>query len=112
MSSATANDAKKALREEGTRFPNRERTARAKAISVAIGMAIPLLAGASWHTSRKNRTGIIIPPMAPTTGKTARRSVESSPTKPSCFISNPTWRKKSTISTSLVKSRRVMVSPA
>ena len=45
MSSATASVARKTYRLFGTRPPREPRTARAKAISVAIGIAAPRLSG-------------------------------------------------------------------
>ncbi len=46
ISSTTANAVKKIRMLSGTRFPNNPKTAKAKAISVAIGIATPRTSGA------------------------------------------------------------------
>ena len=44
-----ANAARKIFSDAGTRFPNSDSTPSAKAISVAVGMAHPLSADASFQ---------------------------------------------------------------
>ena len=46
ISSTTANAVRKIRMLSGTRFPNSPKTASAKAISVAIGIATPRTSGA------------------------------------------------------------------
>ena len=84
------------------RFPSKDNTPNEKAISVAIGMAAPRLAGLSGQIREKMRMGTSIPPQAATTGSKALRGEESSPTRISRLISRPTEKKKIAISASLI----------
>ena len=53
--STTAKAVKKIRMLNGTRFPNKPNTAKAKAISVAIGIAAPFTSGGVLHTNNKIR---------------------------------------------------------
>ena len=111
-SSATAKAARNIFNPIGTLLLKTERTPREKAISVAIGMAIPLcIAGSDGHTRLKISTGTIIPPQAPMIGRRALSLVDSSPTLISLLISRPTARKKIAIRKSLINSPRVRECP-
>ena len=52
MSSTTASAVRNIRMPKGTRFPSNPRTARANAISVAIGIAAPRTSGAVLQTSK------------------------------------------------------------
>ena len=82
-----------------------------KAISVAIGMALPLSATSPSAIKRKIRIGTMIPPIAATTGNNAFFIEESSPTNTSRFISSPTEKKKIAIKASLINCIKVIASP-
>ena len=111
-SSATAKAARKILRPTGTLLLNTERTPKENAISVAIGMAIPLcIIGSDGQIRLKSSTGTIIPPHAPIIGRRALSLVESSPTLISLLISRPTARKNIAIRKSLMKSPNVRAWP-
>ena len=51
ISSTTAKAVKKIRMLNGTRFPNKPNTAKAKAISVAIGIAAPFTSGGVLHAN-------------------------------------------------------------
>ena len=102
-SSATASAAKNTFKPIGTLVLNTANTPNENAISVAIGMAIPLCISASeGHTKAKIRTGTIIPPHAPMIGSMALSLVDNSPTRISRLISRPTERKKMAMRKSLI----------
>ena len=94
-SSTTATVSKKARISVGNLRPATARTARAKAISVAIGMAHPWIASSSPPTIRVNiPIGISIPASAATTGTIARLLSERDPWTSSCLSSRPAIKKK------------------
>ena len=111
MSSTTAKAVRNIFKLNGTFFPNKERTPRENAMSVAIGIAAPLAAAPAGLNSKNRSTGIIIPPQAATTGSMAFRGEESSPTRTSRLISKPTEKKKTAIKASLIKARKLMLLP-
>ena len=82
----------------GTRLEKTESTPSEKAMSVAMGMAIPrCMAGSAGQIRWKTMTGTSIPPQAPMTGASAFFTLESSPQSISRLISSPTLRKKMAI---------------
>ena len=111
ISSTTAKVVRKIFRLRGMRFPSKDNTPNEKAISVAIGMAAPRLAGPSGQIREKMRMGTSIPPQAATTGSKALRGEESSPTRISRLISRPTEKKKIAISASLIRDMKVIFPP-
>ena len=112
ISSTTARAAKNMRRLFGTREPSAVSTARAKAISVAIGIAAPMDWGCWLAMARKNSTGTTIPPKAAMIGSKAFLGEDSSPTSSSCLISSPTRKKKMAIKASLTTWLTVIVCPA
>ena len=112
ISSTTAKAVRNIFRLKGTFLPRSERTPREKAMSVAMGMAAPRMAGPDGLISQKSRTGMIMPPQAATTGSKAFRGEESSPTSSSRLISNPTEKKKIAMRASLMKSSNVIGLPS
>ena len=100
--------ARNIFKPTGTLLLKTERTPKEKAISVAIGMAIPLcINGSDGHIRLKISTGTIIPPHAPIIGRRALSGVDSSPTLISLLISRPTDRKNMAIRKSLMNSPSV-----
>ena len=78
----------------GTLFPKSDNTAKANAISVAMGIPKPCWVVVFELNKTWIRAGAIIPPIAAKTGKSAFLKVESSPIYSSRSISRPTSRKK------------------
>ncbi len=94
MSSTTARLSNSTRIEVGRFVPARASTPSAKAMSVATGIAQPLDApGAPRATARNTRAGATMPPSAATTGRTAARASESSPTTSSRLSSRPATKK-------------------
>ena len=87
----------------GTRLPSSDRTPRAKAISVAIGIAQPCIAPPLLNRAYTH-AGTTTPPTAASMGSRAWRGRRSSPTVISYFSSIPTSRKKIAIKKSFTKS--------
>ena len=84
---------------DGSDDPITASTARAKAMSVAVGMAQPRVASPSAPISvtvaRKTSAGTMTPPTAATTGTTALAGgVRRSPTRNSRLSSSPATKKK------------------
>jgi hypothetical protein len=107
MSSTTANAVRNIFKLKGTFLPSKESTPRENAISVAMGIAAPLAAKPGSVKQQNIPIGIIIPPMAATTGSIAFLKLESSPTSISLFISSPIEKKNTAISASLMNERMV-----
>ena len=84
------------------------RTASAKAMSVAVGIAQPRRAPPPVValTSTNRIAGTSMPPSAATTGKAARRGSRRSPATNSRFSSNPATKKKMASSPSLAHAPR------
>ncbi len=94
-SSTTANVNRNTRRAPGRCDPTRARTATAKAISVAVGIAHPLLSsGEPATTIMKIPAGTITPPTAATTGISAVLNLRRSPATNSRLSSRPTRKKK------------------
>lgn len=90
--------------EAGTRLPNSESTPSANAISVAVGIAQPLITSPLFQLSEKKiSAGTTIPPAAQMPGRTRRDHVESWPSITSRLISRPTSRKNTAINASLIQ---------
>jgi hypothetical protein len=99
-----ASDVRNTLSELEILDPNRERTPRAKAMSVAVGIAQPRhVSGVCQLIARKISAGAIMPPRAAMNGSARRGQESSSPTRISRLISRPTSRKNSAISPSLIQ---------
>ena len=81
------------------------------AISVAIGIALPLNISSPSATIRKIKIGSTIPPTAAITGNKACFTDDNSPTNTSLFISSPTEKKKIAIRASFINCIRVIGSP-
>ena len=111
MSSTTANVVRNIFKEMGTLFPNIAKTPNEKAISVAIGMALPLRKSLPLPIYINNKTGITIPPIAATIGNNACFMEVNSPTNTSLFISSPIEKKKIAINASLINSITVIGCP-
>ena len=108
-SSATARAARNIFSPMGTLVLKAARMPSEKAMSVAMGIAIPRCMMASAGQARKKMsTGTIIPPQAAMMGSRALSIEESSPTLISRLISNPTERKKMAIKKSLIICPSVM----
>ena len=75
-------------------------TPRAKAMSVAVGIAQPPLRLGRRQRQVEAAAGTATPPRAAAKGRAAWRSVDSSPTSSSRLISRPTSRKNTAISAS------------
>ena len=102
ISSKIASEVKNTFRLSGTREPNKLKTPRAKAISVAVGIAQPCIATGSFgFKSTYISAGTTIPPIAPNPGRIILRRSESSPSKNSRLSSRPTNRKNTAIKPSL-----------
>ena len=104
-SSTIAKAARNILRDAGTLLPNRDITARAKAISVAIGIPQPAELGSLKLKQKNKKAGNSIPPTAAKTGMAAFLNVDSSPSISSRLISKPTNKKKMVINPSLIHNR-------
>jgi hypothetical protein len=79
-SSRMASAVRNILSETGTREPRRASTPRAKAMSVAVGMAQPRIFSPSpMFKATKIRPGMTMPPAAAMPGSTRRGHVESWP---------------------------------
>ena len=88
----------------GTRLPSIARMPRAKAMSVAAGMAHPArFAGTSLLMRMKIAAGAAMPPIAANTGRLACDHELSCPVRTSRFTSRPTRKKKTAISPSLTQ---------
>ena len=99
------------LSDVGTRAPSKATIARAKAMSVAAGIAQPRRWSASpAFIAMKISAGTTIPATAAAPGRMRRPQDDKWPTRNSCFTSSPTSRKKSAISPSLIQC--VTVRPA
>ena len=97
MSSTMARVSRNTFRRGGTRLPNTATSARAKAMSVAMGMPHPSTPTPPAFTARKMTAGTIIPPSAAMPGRTAADFSRSSPATSSRLISRPTTKKKMAI---------------
>ena len=102
-SSTMARAAKNILIEVGTRLPNAATMAKAKAMSVAMGMPQPCWLGFPELKSKKMAAGTNMPPNAANTGIAAFLMEESSPSINSRLISKPTTKKKMAIKPSLIQ---------
>ena len=111
ISSATAKVAKNIFSPMGTRFPNILNMPNEKAMSVAMGMALPCKRASSADKRRYIVIGNTIPPTAAITGKRAFFIDDNSPTRTSRFISKPTEKKNMAIKASLMTCIRVMGCP-
>ena len=97
-SSATASVARKTFSPMGQRLLKMLKQPSEKAMSVAIGMAMPRsMTGSPQQTRKKTMTGTSMPPQAPMTGARAFLTFDSSPHSTSRFISRPTLRKNMAI---------------
>lgn len=103
-----ASAVKNTFMASGTRGPRSCSTARAKAMSVAMGMPQPPAVGVPRFSREKSRAGTSIPPRALARGKAGWRTDASSPLSTSRLISRPTIRKKMTISPSLIQCSRLL----
>ena len=104
-SSIIARAVKKIFIEFGTRFPNRAAMPSVKAISVADGIAHPLILEVPLLNSANTIAGTIMPPIAPTMGSDACSILESSPLVNSLFISMPANKKNTDMSKSLISAK-------
>ena len=96
----------------GTRLPSIASTPSEKAISVAIGMALPPQKIASHSRAlRKSNTGTTMPPIAATMGSRACFREVNSPTSTSRLISRPIEKKKMAMSASLMNVMTAIGSP-
>ena len=103
-SSIIAKAVKKTFNDSGTLFPNKERTPKEKAISVAEGIAQPFkVVGVLKLITIYIRAGINIPPTAPIIGSIACLIEDSSPCKNSLLISKVTKKKNIAINASLIQ---------
>jgi hypothetical protein len=97
-SSTTARVSRNDLSAEGSDEPMTARTASAKAMSVAVGIAQPLVASPSAPSTttvaRKTRAGKTTPLTAANTGTAALARVRRSPTRNSRLSSSPATKKK------------------
>ena len=100
-----ASAVKNIFNATGTRFPNKEAMPNVNAISVAVGMAQPLMASVPLLNNAYNNAGASIPPMAPNTGNNDFLIEASSPHISSRLISMPARKKNSAINASLIISR-------
>jgi hypothetical protein len=106
-SSKIASVSRNTLSGVGTRSPKTLSTPRAKAMSVATGIAQPSAAGGSPRTQARNTSaGTTMPPTAATAGSTSWSGEESSPSRNSRLISSPTSRKNTAMRPSLIHSRK------
>ena len=103
MSSMIARAARNTLTEAGILLPARDNMPRAKAISVAMGMAKPGCVAVPLLSKKWIADGTIIPPKAATTGIMAVFMSDSSPLYSSRSTSSPTMRKKMVISPSFTQ---------
>ena len=71
MSSATASVLRNTRTPEGMRSPSSERTPRANAMSVAVGMPQPLAVAVPKLKATKMRMGATTPPAAAMIGRIA-----------------------------------------
>ena len=106
-SSIMARAVKKTFTEVGTRLPSKDAMPSVKAISVAEGMAQPLMLAVPLLNIAKIIAGTSIPPIAPTIGSDACSLLESSPFTNSLLISMPASKKNTDMSTSLISARGV-----
>ena len=78
-SSITASAVRNIFKEVGTRFPKRDKTPIAKAISVAIGIPAPFCVEVPKFNIKKSPAGTSIPPKAPKIGSAAFLKFDNSP---------------------------------
>ena len=103
-SSIIANAVKKTFNDNGTRFPNNDKTPNENAISVAEGIAHPFKVSLSpKFIKTQNKAGTNIPPTAAIIGSKACFIFESSPCKNSLLISKVTKKKNIAIKASLIQ---------
>ena len=93
ISSTTARVVRNILSDMGTRLPSIASTPSEKAISVAMGMAAPLLKSVPALNIRYIPTGTTMPPIAAMIGRSACLNELNSPTSTSRFISSPIVKK-------------------
>ncbi len=93
-SSMIANAVRNIFKEGGILFPNRDRTPRVKAISVAIGMPIPDWVGVPQLKIKMYKGWHRHTPTAASTGNAAFFLLDNSPIYISRSISNPTIKKQ------------------
>ena len=102
-SSATASAARNTFSPRGHLLLKMLSTPSEKAMSVAMGIAMPrCMSGLGGHTRMNTMTGMSMPPQAPITGASAFLTEESSPHRTSRLISSPTLRKNIAIRKSLM----------
>lgn len=90
MSSTTASDSSRTRTPAGSERATSARTPRAKAMSVATGIAQPREAPSAPPATAKNTSaGMIMPPTAAIIGRAAERRSASSPTVSSRLTSTP-----------------------
>src|SRR5690606_31412877 len=94
--------ARKILRLTGTLLSNNDITARANAISVAIGIAHPEAVSYPEFNAKNIAAGTSAPPTAQSIGIIAFFGDDSSPSTISLLISSPTNRKKTAIRPSFI----------
>ena len=110
ISSTIAKAIKNIFKLKGTRLPRAFKTAKEKAISVAIGIPQPLNVSGFWFKRMYKPTGINAPPIAPNNGKANFFMEFNSPIKISLLISNPIKKKKIDIKPSLIQSNNGFLS--
>ena len=102
-SSKIARVNKKTFSELGARDPTKANTPKAKAMSVAAGIAQPLIVSGVFQLNiRYSAAGIAMPPTAAKPGKTTSAGFFSFPSNTSRFNSSPTRKKKIAIRPSLI----------
>ena len=103
-SSTIAKAVRKIFKLVGTLFPSTFNTARAKAISVAMGIPQPFRVSGFWLRTKYRITGRAMPPKAPNSGNITFLVEFNSPIKNSRFISSPIKKKKIDINPSFTQS--------
>lgn len=101
-SSIMASAVRNTLKEWGIAFPKRLKIPNENAISVAVGIAQPLVNSVPFVKAMNIIAGTSNPLKAATNGNIILFGEESSPETASRLISIPTWKKKTAISKSLI----------
>ena len=102
-SSKIASVSKNTFNDTGARLPTSARIPSAKAMSVAAGMAQPLIvSGLPQLNATKTKAGTIMPPTAAMPGNKTSAGFLSLPSSNSRFNSKPIRKKKIAIKPSLI----------
>ena len=110
-SSKIASESKKILSEGGRCLPTIIKIAKAKAVSVAVGIAQPRKACVSAKLIRaKIKAGTSMPPSAPKSGRVMFRGFLKSPCVNSFLSSSPMEKKKIAINPSFIHSKKGFIS--